>query len=156
MVWQLLELGTGRWLEKGGDGYKGTVVTNNYGSILKDWTLGCLGRLPRREKARHTQGEGTHAPGCRNHWGRGRHKTQTQPNPRFCGGPENWNRTQRRARSIYSSREPEQCRRGKHRHPCTGQTQCGRNTGSAPHTQQYLSAAPDLALAGLNWTSEPK
>ena len=25
---------------------------------------------------------------------------QAQPNPRFCGGPENWNRTQRRARSI--------------------------------------------------------
>ena len=30
----------------------------------------------------------------------GRHNTQAQPNPRFCGGPENWNRTQRRARSI--------------------------------------------------------
>lgn len=36
MVWQLLELGTERWLEKGGDGYEGAVVTNNYGSILKD------------------------------------------------------------------------------------------------------------------------
>ena len=36
VVWQLLELGTGRWLEKGGDGYEGAVVTNNYGSILKD------------------------------------------------------------------------------------------------------------------------
>ena len=35
---------------------------------------------------------------------------QAQPNPRFCGRPENWNRTQRRARSIQSSREPEQFR----------------------------------------------
>ena len=30
----------------------------------------------------------------------GKTHTQAQPNPRFCGGPENWNRTQRRARSI--------------------------------------------------------
>ena len=73
---------------------------------------------------------------------RGRHKTQAQPNPRCCGGPENWNCTQRRAHSIQSSREPGQCRRGKHRHPCAGQTQCGRNTGSAPHTQWCLPAAP--------------
>ena len=42
MVWQLLELGTERWLEKGGDGYEGAVVTNNYGSILKDWTLSSI------------------------------------------------------------------------------------------------------------------
>ena len=29
--------------------------------------------------------------------GWGRYKTQAQPSPRFCGGPENWNRMQRRA-----------------------------------------------------------
>ena len=40
------------------------------------------------------------APGCLNCSGRGRHKTQAQPSPRFCGVPENWNCTQRRARSL--------------------------------------------------------
>ena len=30
----------------------------------------------------------------------GRHKTQAQLNPCFCGTPEGWNRAQRRARSI--------------------------------------------------------
>ena len=103
---------------------------------------GCLGHSPRREKARRTQGEGAQASGCLNCSGRGRHKPQAQLNPRFCGGPKNWNRTQCRARSMWSSQEPEQGRRGKHRHHCTGQTQCGRNMGSASHTQRYLSAAP--------------
>ena len=32
--------------------------------------------------------------------GRGRHKRQAQPNPRFFVVPENWNRTQCRALSI--------------------------------------------------------
>ena len=41
----------------------------------------------------------------------GRHKTQAQPSLRFCGGPENWNRMQLRARSLESNLEPEQCRR---------------------------------------------
>ena len=44
--------------------------------------------------------------------------------------------TQLRAGSLESSREPEQCRRGKHTRPEQWQTQCGRNTGSAPHTGQ--------------------
>ena len=57
------------------------------------------------------------ASGCLNRSGRGRHETQAQLNPRFCGGPENWNCTQRRALSIQSSWEPEQCRQGKHIHP---------------------------------------
>ena len=98
---------------------------------------------PRREKARRTctRGEGAQASGCPGRSGLGRHKMQAQPNPRFCGVHENWNCTQRRARSA-GSREPEQCRRGKHRHPCTGQTQCGRNTGSAPHREHCLPAAP--------------
>ena len=110
---------------------------------------------PRREKAPRTRGEGAQAPGCLNRWGRGRHKTQAQSNPRFCGGPENWNCTQRRARSIYSSREPEQCRRGKHRHPCAGQTPCGRNTAisvcSAPPSPQQ----DWTELANLNKRSPP-
>ena len=62
------------------------------------WLPGPL--RPRREKARRTRGEGAQASGCLNRSGRGRHKTQVQPNPPFCGGPENRNRTQRRARSI--------------------------------------------------------
>ena len=103
---------------------------------------GCLGCSPKREKARRIRGECAQASGCLSRSGQGRHKTQAQPNPHFYGVPENWNRTQHRARSIQSPREPEQCRRGKHRHPCMGQTQCGRNTGSAPHTQRCLPAAP--------------
>jgi len=42
MVRQLLELGTDRWLEIGGDDYEEVVVTNKYGSILKDWTLSSI------------------------------------------------------------------------------------------------------------------
>ncbi|CAM9919551.1 unnamed protein product [Rangifer tarandus platyrhynchus] len=61
---------------------------------------GCLNRSPRKEKARRTRGECAQASGCLNRSGRGRHKTQAQPNLRFCGVPENWNRPQRRARSI--------------------------------------------------------
>ena len=61
---------------------------------------GCQSRSPRREKARCTWGEGAQASGCLGRSGPGRHKTQAQPNPRFCGGPKNWNRTQRRAHSM--------------------------------------------------------
>ena len=61
---------------------------------------GCLGCSPQREKARRTRGEGAQASGCQSLSGLGRHNTQVQSNPRFCGGLENWNRTQRRARSI--------------------------------------------------------
>ena len=46
------------------------------------------------------EGKGPQASGCLGRSGRGRHKTQAQLNPHFCGRPENWNRTQRRARSI--------------------------------------------------------
>ena len=67
-------------------------------------------RGPQREKARRTRGECAQASGCLNRSGPGRHKLQAQLNPRFCGVPENWNCTQRRARSIQSSREPEQFR----------------------------------------------
>nr|CAI9689217.1 unnamed protein product [Rangifer tarandus platyrhynchus] len=65
--------------------------------LRPDWRC-ALG--PRREKARRIRGDCAQASGCLNRSGRGRHKTQVQPNPRFCGVPENWNRTQRRARSI--------------------------------------------------------
>ena len=61
-----------------------------------DWGWGRGG-----EKAHRTWGECTHeAPGCLSWLGRGRHKMQVQPSPRFCGTPKGWNRTQRRARSI--------------------------------------------------------
>ena len=61
---------------------------------------GCLGRVLWREKMRRTRGEGAQASGCLNRSGWGRHKTQAQLNPRFCGVPESRNCTQRRARSI--------------------------------------------------------
>ena len=40
------------------------------------------------------------APGCLSWSGQGRHKTQAQLSPRFCGIPGNWNRMQCRARTI--------------------------------------------------------
>ena len=61
---------------------------------------GCLGCSQWSEKVRRTRGECAQASGCLNRSGRGRHKTQAQLNPRFPGGPENWNCTQHRARSI--------------------------------------------------------
>ena len=39
---------------------------------------------------------------------------------------------------------------GESTHPRAGRTQCGRNTGSAPHTQRYLSAAPLPPRSTLN------
>ena len=56
-------------------------------------------------------------------------------------GPEKC--MQLRARSLKSSLEPEHCKRGKHTCCERGQTQCGRNTASAPHTRPWpLSAVP--------------
>ena len=84
--------------------------------------FGCLGRSPRREKARRTRGEVAQTSGCPGRCHGGKRRTtpgrthaslwlpgplrpvkthmQAQPNPRCCRGHENWNRTQRRARSI--------------------------------------------------------
>ena len=46
---------------------------------------------------------------------------------------------QPRACSLQRNLEPEQCRLGKHTHHEQGQTQCGRDTVSTPHTRQcYL------------------
>ena len=53
-------------------------------------------------------------------------------------------RTQLKARSLQSSQEPEQCRRGKHTRRERGQTQCGPDSAaSTPHTRQwYLFVVP--------------
>ena len=56
---------------------------------------------PRRGEGAPHPGEcARQAPGCLSRSGWGRHKTQAQPNPRFCGVPKNWNRMQRRAHSL--------------------------------------------------------
>ena len=53
------------------------------------------------ERIRRTLGEcARQAPGCLSCSGQGRHKTQARTSLRFCGVPENWNRTQFRARSL--------------------------------------------------------
>ena len=94
------------------------------------------------EKAHCTQGECAHqAPGCLSSSSQGRHKMQAQPSPHFCGitgtgtarntGPAPY-------RAAGSMRSVD----GESTHPWAGQTQCGQNTVSAPHTQRYLSAAP--------------
>ena len=74
---------------------------NRHKAQAPDWHTPKLRLGPRR-------GEGGQHPG-RVHpsssWlpellGQGRHKTQAQPSPRFCGEPESWNHTQGGARSI--------------------------------------------------------
>ena len=91
---------------------------------------------------------------------RGRHKTQAQPNPRCCGGPENWNCTQRRAHSIQSSREPEQCRRGSTDTPVWGKPSVAGTRGVLPTHRDVCSAPPSpqqdwTELANLNKRSPP-
>ena len=49
---------------------------------------GCLSHSPWREKASCIRGKCAEASGCLNCSGRGSHKTQAQPNPRFCEVPE--------------------------------------------------------------------
>ena len=62
----------------------------------RNWGWGCRG-----ERARSTRGEcARQAPGCLSRSGRGRHKTQVQLSPHFCGVPENWNRIQCGACSL--------------------------------------------------------
>ena len=75
------------------------------------------------------------------------HKTQAQPSLRLCGVPEYLNLSDLDMGSAHnpgpapdsswqSNLEPEQCRQGKHTHREQGQTQCGRDTASTPHTCQ--------------------
>ena len=49
---------------------------------------GCLGRSPRREKARRIWGEGAQTSGCLNRSGRVRHKTQAQRIRTFVEDPK--------------------------------------------------------------------
>ena len=73
------------------------------------------------------------------------HKTQAQPSLSLCGLPENLNLSGLDLESACNPRpatdsspqsnlEPEQCRLGKHTCHEQGQTQCGRDTASTPHT----------------------
>ena len=75
------------------------------------------------------------------------HKTQAQPSLCLCGVPKNLNLS---GLGLGSARnpglaldsspaeilEPEQCRPGKHTSHEWGQTQCGLDTVSIPHTCQ--------------------
>ena len=100
-----------RWRQEAGGGERGKLSpreatpshpANRPRFLSKDFLRPDRRRVlgPRREKARRARGEGAQASGCPGRSGRGRHKMHAQPNPRCCGGPESWNRTQRRARSI--------------------------------------------------------
>ena len=79
---------------------------------------------------------------------------QAQLRLHLCGVPENLNLSRLDLGSTRnpgptldsspakSNLEPEQCRLGKHTRPERGQTQCGPDTASTPHTsQRYLFAA---------------
>ena len=78
------------------------------------------------------------------------HKMQAQPSLRLCGVPEKLsaldlgsasNSGPTSDSSQQSNLEPEQCRLGKHTGQERGQTQCGRDPVSTPHTcQWYLFA----------------
>ena len=72
---------------------------------------------------------------------------QAQLSLRLCGVPENLNLSgfdlgsalnpEPASDSAWQSNlEPEQCRQGKHTHREQGQTQCGRDTASYPHSCQ--------------------
>ena len=75
------------------------------------------------------------------------HKMQAQPSLHLGGVPENLNLSGLDLGSACNpgptsdssqqrNLETEQCRLGKHTHCEQGQTQCGRDTVSAPHTCQ--------------------
>ena len=79
----------------------------------------------------------------------GRHKMQPQLSLRLCGVPENLKLQLRRGKCTQL--QPAPCRAtwslssvdGESTHREQGQTQCGRNTASIPHTRQWhLSAVP--------------
>ena len=72
---------------------------------------------------------------------------QAQLSLRLCGVPEYLNLSGLDLGSAYnpgpasdssrqSNREPKQCRQGKHTLREQGQTQCGRDSVSMPHTRQ--------------------
>ena len=76
-----------------------------------DWRRRKLRLGPRRGEGARTRGEcARQAPGCLSRLGREGTKCG-RSRVRCCGSPEGWNCAQRRARSMESSREPEQ-RRG--------------------------------------------
>ena len=124
--------------------------------MRRNWGWGCEG-----ERARCTPGEcARQAPGCLSHLDQGRHKTTVLLSPRFVGCPKTGTARSaghapyRAARSL-SSVDRESTDTHEQR-----QTQCGRNTVSATHTQQYLSAAPRPPrsrneLVNLNKRSPP-
>ena len=75
-------------------------------------------------------------------------KTQAQPSLCLCGVPENLNLSgldlgsackpgPTSDSSWQNNLEPEQCRLGKHTRRERGQTHCGQNTASTPHTRQW-------------------
>ena len=79
------------------------------------------------------------------------HKTQAQLSLCLCGVPENLNLSSLDLgnacnpgpaldSSLASNLEPQQCRPGKHTCHEQGQTQCGPDTASTPHTCHYLFA----------------
>ena len=127
-----------------------------------NWVWGNWGWGRGGEKGHRARGEcARQAPGCLSFSGWGRHKTQVQWSPRFPGVPENWNRTPRRVRSIYSSQESQQRRRGEHT-PVSGANPVWlEHCECSPHTQRYLPAAhrPSRSrteLANLNNTTSAR
>ena len=103
------------------------------------------------DKAHCTQGECAHlAPGSLSCSDRGRHKTQAQPSLCLCGVPKNLNLSSLGLGNAHNS-GPAPCRAawslssvdGESTYCEWGQTQCGRNIASAPHTRQrFLPAVP--------------
>ena len=117
---------------------------------------GCLGCSPRREKARRIRGECAQASGCLNCSGRGRHKTQAQPNLRFCGGPENWNRPQCRAAPYRAAGSLSSVDGESTDTPVRGRPSVAGTRWVLPTHSDICLQRPALPVAGLNWTSEPK
>ena len=105
----------------------------------------------RGEGAPHLGRVACQAPGGLSCSGWGRHKTQAQSSPRFCGVPENWNCTQLRARSLESSLEPEQCRQGKHTPMSGGKPSVARTLRVLPtQASDICLQCPSLPTARLS------
>ena len=103
-----------------------------------------------------TRGEcARQAPGFLSCSSQGRHKTQAQLSPSFCGEPENWNHTPCRARSLESSLEPEQYRQGKHPPRVGANPVWPEHCRSSPHTPvTFVCSAPPSPKH--RWTREPE
>ena len=99
----------------------------------------CWGHGGKRRAASGERGRGCPASGCLNRSGRGRHKMQAQPNPRFCGGPKT---------GTALSAGPSPCRAAGSLSSADGESTDTRERGkpSVARTRRVLPTHSDVCL----------